>query len=288
MVVRLSVCIVTFRRPGLLQRCLNCISPSRQTLDSSLYEVIVSDDCPEQSARSVVENSGFAHWISGPSKGVAANRNNIAKAATGDWIVFVDDDELPQHDWLAVIYAEASTGKWDVIQGRVDAFDCPDSIFWYAPIVNLEGMTCTANLGIRKKSFFGIGGFDNRLKVSHEDVELGIRIRSAGLRVCFLDTALVLHPARRLSLSQVVNRTIQQQCQDCLLGNKNAGFRSVCHILSWNLMYIYRAFKLYFSATGLSRWRTLFTLSALRVVCYPVVCFRLLCSQTNPLNLGDL
>lgn len=285
----LSVCIVTFRRTALLQKCLDCIAPGRQSLNHAFYEVIVSDDCPEQSARQVVEHSGFARWIQGPSQGIAANRNNVAKAARGDWIVFVDDDELPQHDCLAVLHQEASKGKWDVIEGRVDAGNHPDSIFWHAPIVNQGGMTCTANLGIRKDAFFAIGGFDDRLTISHEDIELGMRIRAAGFRVCFLAEACVLHPARRVSFSQVVNRMIQQQCQSYLLlsHNKKTGLRYLHQIAPWSIKYIYRTFRLQIAATGLSRWKLLFMNTALRSLCSPAACLRLILADQGSLNSKD-
>lgn len=230
-----SVCIITFRRPALLKQCLACLAPERQVLSAQLYEVIVSDDCPDASARNTVQACGFARWIQGPSQGIAANRNHVARASIADWIVFIDDDELPSPDWLSQIYELSRSGNWDVIEGRVEPVDYPDSIFWYAPIVRSAGMFCTANLAIKRALFFSVGGFDERLRVSHEDIELGERIKSAGLRSCFLESVCVLHPARRISLPQVVKRTIQQQCQSYLLPNsKNkTGWRSSPAIVVW-------------------------------------------------------
>jgi len=278
--VRLSICIITYRRPALLAKCLGCITPERQSLDSSLYETIISDDCPDESAREIVQKFPYAHWVKGPNLGVAANRNNVAKAAAGDWLVYVDDDELPEPDWLNCIYKAIKTREWDVIEGRVEAVNLPDSVFWYAPIVRQGGMCCTANLSIRRDFFFLLGGFDETLRTSHEDVEFGERIRSFGARVLFLESALVLHPARKLSLGQLFSRTIQQQCQSYLLQTRlsKSGLREMPQILIWSLKYQYRTLKLRKSIEGLSRWKSLASEIVLRVICCPFALLRLISS----------
>jgi GT2 family glycosyltransferase len=272
-----SVCIITFRRPALLQQCLDCIAPSQQTLDPSKYEVVVSDDCPDQSARYVVEHSGFARWIQGPSQGIAANRNNAAKAANGDWLVFVDDDELPTPQWLEKMFASAVTRKWDAIVGPVEPVDYPDSIFWYAP--TLRGGTFGAgNLAICKSFLARCGGFDESLKISHEDTELGERISSLGARILFHDSALVLHPARRMSLQEVCSRAVQQQCQSYRLHNSDSqrAWPDYPAFLVWNLKYLYRSFKLQFAVADPRRWKSFILRAVLGIVCWPVACFQLI------------
>jgi GT2 family glycosyltransferase len=275
-----SVCIITFRRPSLLKKCLDCIAPGRQVLSSDLYDVIVSDDCPEGSSRATVQATGYARWIQGPSRGIAANRNNVARAAKTDWIVFVDDDELPSPDWLAQMYELAISGDWDVIEGRIEPVDYPDSILWYAPIVRSGGMFCTANLAIKRDLFFSVGAFNEALRISHEDIDLGERIKAAGLRSFFLDSACVLHPARRVSFQQVVKRTIQQQCQSYLLPSRNnkTGWRASPTVAAWSLKYLYRTFRLQRSAEGFSRWRSLLMATLFRTFCCPIACIRIICS----------
>ena len=62
-------------------------------------EVIVSDDSKQCIAKELIqEKYSWVKWIEGPKKGPAANRNNGAKYATGDWFIFIDDDCEPQKD----------------------------------------------------------------------------------------------------------------------------------------------------------------------------------------------
>src|SRR5262245_1366988 len=97
-----SIVVPTFRRFDQLQQCLRCLAPGTQTLDPAEYEVIVTDD---EGAASPLQQQlsefPFARWVAGPAKGTAANRNNGAKHARGEWLIFTDDDCLPSPGWLA-------------------------------------------------------------------------------------------------------------------------------------------------------------------------------------------
>jgi succinoglycan biosynthesis protein ExoM len=237
--------------------------------------VIVSDDCPEQSARPVIEKSRFPRWIQGPSNGIAANRNHVARAAIGEWIVFVDDDERPEPDWLENLYVAAITGDWDVLQGRVNPTEYPDSLLWYAPRISSGGNFCTANLAICRQALFQLGGFDESLRVSHEDMELGSRIHKSGLRSAFISTALVNHPARRISLAQSWQIMIQQQCQSFVLQHRDGRFGfnesyNLIYIVMWTLRYCIRTLRLEMAYKLPGHWRRPIQSIFLRIVASPV------------------
>ncbi|MFN9660675.1 MAG: glycosyltransferase family 2 protein [Cyanobacteriota bacterium] len=281
-----SVCIVTFRRPLLLANCLECIDPSRQTLHPSLYEVIVSDDCQDCSAKNVVKNFSFARWIQGPARGVAANRNHISRAAYGKWIIFVDDDELPQPDWLEKIYEAAYSGEWDVIEGRVEPVNYPDNLLWYAPRVSKGGTFCTANLAILRQALFDLGGFDEKMSISHEDIELGFRIVRADLRTVYLSDALVIHPARRMNIKQVWHRMIQQQCQcfdlihvdDCSRLNAPLG---VFYLAGWLVRFWFIVLRLEWTSKPRGHWKRQLQAYLLSALTLPVAACSIWRSRTD-------
>ena len=87
---RFSVVIPTCRRNDALAACLDCLADGAQTLPARGYEVIVADDAPDgQNARAMVaERFPWAHWVAGPGKGPAANRNRGAAEARGAWLAF--------------------------------------------------------------------------------------------------------------------------------------------------------------------------------------------------------
>ena len=264
-----SVSIITFRRSELLTCCLDRLSGGQQTLDEKHYEVVVSDDDPQRSAKPVVDSFPGVRWVQGPGRGVAANRNCVAKAARGEWIVYVDDDELPEPDWLEQHFRAAQSGLWDIIEGRVEPINYPDSIFWYAPTVPWGGIYCTANLAIRREALQQLGGFDESLRTSHEDMELGGRIREAGLRTHFAASAVVKHPARRLTLRQVWRRMIQQQCQTYALAHRNGSrgdteLMSLAVVFSWSLRYWVRCLRIQWAIEGKKLGRRLVEENVLR------------------------
>ena len=276
--VLLSICIISYKRPALLKLCLESIAVSLVHLDPDTYEVLVSDDCPNQSAWEVVKSFGFVHWIQGPRRGVAANRNNIVKAATGEWILFIDDDELADVNWLLHYKLSILSGKYDIIEGRVQPIEFPDSILWYAPSISSGGAYCTANLAFRKEIFHKLGGFDEAFSVSHEDVDFGLRIRKYGCRSLYLDDAVVLHPARRYTFNQVWNRLLNLQCQSYLLHSKppyNCTFEQLATLLSFNIKYWLRITRFELSARHGSHWRRQLQAMLLLSFSSPVALFRL-------------
>lgn len=280
---RLSVCIVTFKRPEQLELCLARIAPGTQSLDSSLYEVLVSDDCPDGSARSVSDRFPTVTWLQGPGRGIAANRNHVARAAQGDWIVYVDDDELPEPNWLENMHRAAATGQWDVIEGQVVPGDYPDSIFWYCPCIKQGGFFGAGNLGIRKVVLFDLGLFDEHLGNSHEDMDLGRRIRAAGLRTTFLEQAIVLHPARQRTFKQVIRNALLQQRQayklDPLSGMPASKWliRSI-YLAPWTIRYLYRCIRIQYALDDRRKWRRFLMDFGIRIGCAPLGLIQILAS----------
>ena len=274
----LSICIISYNRPALLKLCLESIAVSLVHLDPETYEVLVSDDCPNQSAMEVVKSFGFADWIQGPRCGVAANRNNVVKAATGEWILFIDDDEVADKNWLLHYKYAILSGNYDIIEGRVQPIEFPDSILWYAPSISNGGAYCTANLAFRKETFNKLGGFDEAFSVSHEDVDFGLRIRKNGCRSLYLDQAVVLHPARRYTFSQVWNRLLNLQCQSYLLHFRppyNCTLEQLAALLSFNIKYWFRITRFEFSARQGSHWRRQLQVMLLLSFSSPVALIRL-------------
>lgn len=88
--VRLSVALVTRNRPDSLRRCLE----SLRAQETQPFEVVVSDDSDDAFAgavREVAERQG-CRYVSGPRRGLYANRNFVALQCAGTHIRTMDDD----------------------------------------------------------------------------------------------------------------------------------------------------------------------------------------------------
>lgn len=198
--MKFSILIPTCGRPDQLSECLRRVMSQQ----AESYEVIVSDDSPAPGPR---PEAARVQWVQGPRRGPAANRNCGARRATGEWLVFLDDDCLPEAGWLAA-YGEAAADSADVLEGRTE---CPleDRFGFYDIVENLKGGAFwSCNLAIRREKFEELGGFDEDFtRPCAEDMELAWRMRERGLRSVFVDRARVTHPARRMGLADLIKRT---------------------------------------------------------------------------------
>jgi glycosyltransferase involved in cell wall biosynthesis len=195
----LSVVVPTKDRGESLPACLERLKDAR--------EIIVSDD-GEVSVQPIVRRFSNVRWVQGPRRGPAANRNNGARYATGDWLAFVDDDCIPEQSWL--VEMERAMADTDVIEGKTI---CPDRMnrFLEEVVENLSGdLLWSCNLAIRRELFDALKGFDEDfLEAGGEDLEFAWRVRKKKLRVRFASQAIVQHPARRVSLWKAIYRVFQ-------------------------------------------------------------------------------
>jgi len=117
-----SVCIPTCRRPQLLIDCLNGVL-LQETVGFRI-EVVVVDNDPRCSARAAFEEwSGQTaldtRYVSEPRPNIALARNAALTHARGDWIAFVDDDEVPERRWIESLLRCAEACQADGVLGPV-------------------------------------------------------------------------------------------------------------------------------------------------------------------------
>lgn len=198
---RFSVVIPTCRRNESLARCLDALAPGAQSLQAGEYEVIVSDDGPpDNNARALVESRyPGTRWVQGPRRGPAANRNCGASHARAGWLVFTDDDCLPQPGWLAAFAdrLDAGVGECRVLEGLTVSGVKAIGPFEQAPVNTEGGLLWSCNFAIERTLFDRMGGFDAGFPYPHlEDVDLRLRLDDAGEHYPFVRDACVIHPPR--------------------------------------------------------------------------------------------
>lgn len=119
-----SVVIPTLERQVSLRRALTS-AVSQLTTDDIAIEIVVVDNSVTGSARAVVAEFADAAWpvryVGEPVPGVANARNAGLRAAKGDWIAFLDDDEEAGADWIAELMKTASAAGADAVFGPVSA-----------------------------------------------------------------------------------------------------------------------------------------------------------------------
>jgi GT2 family glycosyltransferase len=170
-------------------------------------ELIVSDDGSTDGSPEAALALGARVVRYGTPTGPAAARNRGARAAQGALLVFLDADVRVRSDTLERLVEAFSDPQVAAAFGSYD--DGPTAPGWVSRYKNLahhfvhqrareEASTFWAGCGaMRRAAFDSIGGFDERYaRPSIEDVELGYRLREAGLRIRLVPTARVTHLKR--------------------------------------------------------------------------------------------
>jgi GT2 family glycosyltransferase len=197
-----SVIIPTFKRRESLSQCLNHLAPKLQTLSSDLYEVIVTDDAlADAPGDTLTAQYPWVRHLAAPQKGPAANRNNGARAAQGEWLVFLDDDCLPQPDFLLGYYeAIQQHADYRVFEGSTLAERKQRRLDEEAPINETGGYLWSCNFCIKRSLFNEIGGFCELYPYAcMEDVDFREQLSERKIDFLFVPKACVIHPWRLMA-----------------------------------------------------------------------------------------
>jgi glycosyltransferase involved in cell wall biosynthesis len=117
-----TIVVPTFRRPDLLRRTvLSCLG--QRVAGGSGYEILVVDNDPEGSARTVVEALDTGHvplrYVHEPRPGISHARNAGFAHARGRLLALIDDDERASPDWLRHLTGTMQAHAADVVFGPV-------------------------------------------------------------------------------------------------------------------------------------------------------------------------
>lgn len=165
----LSICICTYKRPDLLRRLLQAILT--QTLRDVAMEVVVVDNDSLQSASAVLNEmvdsfDGALKVLALANSNISLARNAAIAAASGNWIVMIDDDEVPVSDWLEQLLNVQKTEQADVV---------------FAPV--LPEYSEATPLWIREGGYFDRRRMPTGTKIDHRDARSGnVLIRRSTLQ----------------------------------------------------------------------------------------------------------
>lgn len=123
----MTVAVLTFHRPIELARGLPMLLEEVRSInrDEAMEidaELLVVDNDPAGSAGRVVEaqRSESVHYVVETQPGISAARNRaLAEARQSDLLVFIDDDEEPEPDWLRRLIATWRSSRPAAVVGHV-------------------------------------------------------------------------------------------------------------------------------------------------------------------------
>ncbi len=201
-----SVCLVHFNRPEYLTQAL----ASLRAQDYQNFEIVLVDDGSTQPEAvtflaSLEAEFKQRHWqiVRQENRYLGAARNNGARHARGEYLVFMDDDNFAKPHQLSTFVRVAQATGAEIVTSAMDLFtgtdapplDAKPKARW----IFLGGAAGTgafrncfgdANGCIRRETFLKLGGFSEDYGITHEDWEFYARATLQGCRMETLPEAL--------------------------------------------------------------------------------------------------
>jgi glycosyltransferase involved in cell wall biosynthesis len=239
--IEVSVVVPHLNQPESLELCLTSLD--HQTLDSSLFEVIVVDNGSVSAPTAVVARHPLARLLTEVTPGPGPARNAGILSAVGRIIAFIDADCRAHPNWLTAALQQINAAPSTTVLGgdvriwheenlKFTAIEAYESVFAYRfkQYIEQQGFSGTGNLVIRRGDFDKVGPFGG-IDIA-EDMDWGRRARAKGLAFRYVPDMIVFHPARRSFGELCVKWDRQLQHYLNMARQKRA----------WRLWWIARAF----------------------------------------------
>lgn len=199
-----TVIIPVYNNWSSLKLCLNAIE--KQSIDRELFDVIIVNNASTVQIPEDLNLPNNAIMINEENPGSYAARNTGSSIAKGSILAFTDSDCIPDVNWLSSAREVFKDNNCDLIGGEIEVFlekggskhtYIYDKYFAFSQKEWVpQGISCTANLIIKKSAFYEAGEFNSNLK-SGGDWEFSKRCVRKGLNMQYGASVIVRHPARK-------------------------------------------------------------------------------------------
>ena len=217
--MKATIQLCTFNRAGLLERVLDACF--EQTVPADAYEVVLVNDGSTDATPQVIERARSRATcaftvIDQPNSGLARGRNAGIARASGERVIFIDDDVLPLPNFVAEHLRIHDAHPLAIVRGgaiNVESFDELPPPVW--SLKDYSGnFFWTTNVSVPLKTIRAIGGFNETFaEYGWEDIDVGLRLRFAGVKAIFNKHALVYHWKPRPRSGNVEKMVRQAQAQ---------------------------------------------------------------------------
>ena len=223
----ISVIICTYKRAHLLKRVLQALCC--QTMPADQFEVLVVDDGSRDQTgeiwalfRQQLPSLRYIRTEENYGLGSALNAGIIA--ASGEYLLFTDDDCIPQHDWIECMHAALKNEP--IVAGAVaspaDSYFklCHNIATFYRVMSGRHAgyveFLAGANMGMRRTVFETVGRFQEGRRIA-SDMEWTLRARTKGYRIYLAADAVVMHDPERTTFAGVVKYASKHAAETILL-----------------------------------------------------------------------
>ena len=208
-----SVVIPTRNRVNKLSACVKSVLGSTYPR----FEIVVVDDNSQEdvSVSSFLKHPLIRTYRNERRKYLSGSRNLGARMSRGDYVLFLDDDNVLDRRAVSELVEEMRPSRRIAVASPVALYYSEPTRVWtysirgLAPAIfqntrgRMRGQETVAfhnAFMIRKDVFDWIGGFDEDLRVGFTEIDLAERLRRVGFRLVVADKAFTWHDGSESSL----------------------------------------------------------------------------------------
>ena len=229
-----SILLCTLNRAHYLAELLPHLD--RQAVDLGVpVEIVVVDNGSSDDTNQVVRDFSSraqspVHYVFEPRSGISLVRNRSMSEASGKWFAFIDDDEIPDEQWLSELFRAAESTGAKILGGSLRLDMSEEDLFHLGDESRQalrEHETELLDRGLSpsgKKNYPGpgnmlmhrevvesVGSFDESMTMGGGDHDLMRRAHEAGFEPWFVPSAVVVHriPEGRLNEEAFITDSLQ-------------------------------------------------------------------------------
>ena len=220
----ISVCIASYKNERGLSKLLNELAYLEIPTDHRLLiNVVINESSISSEYNTIISKfqSINIKFEAEPMKGIPFVRNRLVKMSFGsDYLIFIDDDEYPDKNWLRELIGSANQSNVDIVQGFVLPSFPPGVPEWVTDSKIFSGPhykdgehlnTFYTNNVLVKKSVFTSPHFvfdESLANTGSTDYLLGKQLSTNGVKILLNKKALVFEdiPLARISIAWYLRR----------------------------------------------------------------------------------
>ena len=254
-----SLVIVTLDRADSLDRTLTSL---RQIRYDNFEVLVVAGPCADHTSEVLARHAPFVRAYFSSVTNISVSRNIGLAHARGDVVVYIDDDAVPEPDWLEALLAPYDDPGVVTVggfirdpsgfgfQSRYVVCDRFGDLRHFAGadevVIEPETFLCLTgtNFSARRESLLAIGGFDEEYVWFLDETDVNLRMHDRGWRSAVAEDAEIHHKfeAGLTRSRSTVPRTMYPQLRSkayfCV--RHNLGRKRLVEILEYLADYIAR------------------------------------------------
>jgi len=179
--MKISIIIPAYNEERLLPTAIHSVKESAEVFINNnwQYEIIVCDNNSTDKTAEIARSLG-ATVVFEPVNQIARARNSGAKAASGDWLIFIDADSHPTAELFKSVIKEVESNKTIGGGCLIEMKNVPFIAKAVSEFWNLISITMRWAAGsfifCRSETFKSIGGFNEDLFAS-EEIDFSKRLK---------------------------------------------------------------------------------------------------------------